>query len=427
MTAQLGSTTDPKALIPGEPSAVEADADNLDTHATTLAAVADGLAAVQTPSWSGSASDAFYEAFDPEAANWNQATESFTAAGSDVRDYAGDLRTAQGEADRAIRLWARGDVKTATARAAYTEAVAEMDNSGARRMVGPFFDPGEALRNQAGQVLADAREQLTEDAARLKDALAAESGGGDDTPAWLAAAAASYGDSTEKLLYGTEHDTEFGDYDDTDKSGPSAKATLAELGISVDANLFETGTQGTTELGDLTLRGSTTVSVGAGGDATLSITSGGLEASVEGHVGLKVNAEGEVTIGDFTGRGGVEATAGATGEAQLDIGPDGAQLELEGVVGGQVEGDAALELSGVEAGVEGGVAAGAGGGADVNASWEDGKITIGGKLTAVLGVGGSLGGNVTIDPEEIKDDLGGYLEDQKDGFVRSLQAWAWHR
>lgn len=317
-------------------------------------------------------------------------------------------------------------MQTAIARAAYTKAVAEFDNSGARRMVGPFFDPGQALRNQAEQVLADARRQLEEDAARLEEALAGESGADEDAPSWLAAAAASYGDNTDKVLRGTEHDREIGDYDDTDK-GPSANATLAELGISVEANLFEVGAEGQTQLGDLTLQGSTEVSIGAGSDASLSITSDGLEASVEGYVGLKANADGTVTIGEFEGRGSVEGVAGAVAEGQLTIGPDGAELTVEAQAGVSVEGEVGVDISGVGAGVEAELAAGVGGEVDLNASVEDGKITIDGKLTAVLGVGGGFGYNVTVDPGEIKDDVTGSFEDQKDGFVDSLKSWGSRR
>jgi hypothetical protein len=44
------------------------------------------------PRWSGSAADAFWAAFAPQAANWYQVCDSFSGGANELRAYAGELR-----------------------------------------------------------------------------------------------------------------------------------------------------------------------------------------------------------------------------------------------------------------------------------------------------------------------------------------------
>lgn len=425
MTNQLGSTTDPTALIPGDPSAVDGDADQLDRDGRALANVADGLAGVRIPTWSGAAANAFWAKFDPEAANWYRARDSFSAGANDLRTYAGELRAAQREAEQAIQLWASGEWKTAQAHAAWSAAVREVAAEDMAR-IRPFYDPGEALRRQAEQVLAEARKRLDEAAARLRTQLVGESGGDEHAPGWLiksAVAAEAHLDGLgdqEANRHTKLYDREFGDYEKSDEDGPRARVDLAEWDIGVEANLFDVGAAGQTQLGDLTLRGSTEVTVGAQAEASLTLSSDGLDLEAGGRVGLTVTADGSAIIGPVEVDASGELMTGAEGSVEASVGPTGVEAVAEFQAGVSVSADGGIEVAGTRAAVEGEVAAGLGAEFDGNASFEDGKLKIGGKVVAVLGIGGGFGYQFEVDVGEVVESVKDFGHEE----ANSLLSWA---
>nr|WP_239071890.1 hypothetical protein [Amycolatopsis sp. SID8362] len=59
--AELGQTTDPKALIPGDPPAIYENARVLAARANSALAAGDALKRIDTGAWRGPASDKFHE------------------------------------------------------------------------------------------------------------------------------------------------------------------------------------------------------------------------------------------------------------------------------------------------------------------------------------------------------------------------------
>ncbi|MGH3757593.1 putative T7SS-secreted protein [Actinophytocola sp.] len=435
MTSQLGSTTDPKALIPGEPSTVDGDADALGREGDALANVADGLVDVRVPSWSGSAANAFWDAFGPEAANWYRASDSFSAGANDLRNYAGELRAAQREAGEAIELWAKGEWKTAQAHEAWTLATRDLRED-APELSRPFYDPGLPLREQAQQVLTDARKRLDEAASTLRTRLVENSGGGEQAPGWLlksAVAADAHLDGLGDTTVGYDkpgadpeelYRRELGDYDEDEPGGPHAQVNLAEWELGVEANLFEHTNEGETQLGDLTLQGSTEVKLGVEADASLTLSSEGLDVEAGGRVGLSVTADGSATIGPVEVDASGELEAGAEASAQASVGPTGAEVNAEFQAGVSVNAEGGVEVAGTRAAVEGEAAVGLGAEFDGEAGFEDGKLKIGGKMVAVLGVGGGFGYEFEVDVAGIAESVKDYGEEQAEGFKESLFHWA---
>ena len=64
--AELGSTSDPKALIPGEPEQVMQTVAGFQRYGDALITAGNGLRCITTDGWQGEASDAFRSWFDGE-------------------------------------------------------------------------------------------------------------------------------------------------------------------------------------------------------------------------------------------------------------------------------------------------------------------------------------------------------------------------
>ncbi|WP_244199722.1 putative T7SS-secreted protein [Amycolatopsis thailandensis] len=181
--AELGQTTDPKALIPGDPPAVYENARVLEARASSAGAVGDALKRIDTGGWRGPASDRFHEDHQTEVPRWMQADDSLDNAAQALTAYADTLAWAQGQAAEAIAQWQRGDTATEQAEQAYDRAVADAQTRtranaerGDPTVVQPpaFTDPGEAHRQAARDILKRARRQLAEAGDRCTEALRVE-------------------------------------------------------------------------------------------------------------------------------------------------------------------------------------------------------------------------------------------------------------
>src|SRR5512138_3364666 len=72
--AELGETSDPRRLVPGDPAAVAGTATALRARAAALAEAGAGLERIGTvDGWSGPAGDAFRAKFRGQPGNWRQA------------------------------------------------------------------------------------------------------------------------------------------------------------------------------------------------------------------------------------------------------------------------------------------------------------------------------------------------------------------
>lgn len=166
MTAELGQTQDPKALVPGDAAALHQTAENLTTYGDGLHNAGQGLNRIDTTSgWSGPAADAFRAVFHGEPAKWLDAGDAFHTAAGALQSYAGTLTWAQSQAADAIRLWNQGQAATDAAVAAHAQAVKDAQTqamaSGSLPVpMLPFADPGAGKRSAAEEMLHRARGQL---------------------------------------------------------------------------------------------------------------------------------------------------------------------------------------------------------------------------------------------------------------------------
>jgi len=155
--AELGETSDPRALVPGSPDALTTTAQSLLAYGDVLVEAGEGLAKIDTENgWRGDAGDAFRDRFHGQPARWTEAGNEFHAAANALYDYLHTLRAAQQRAAEAISQFARGESATTTAKNAHDRQVTEARGKGDTTEI-PFNDPGEADRAAARATLDTAR------------------------------------------------------------------------------------------------------------------------------------------------------------------------------------------------------------------------------------------------------------------------------
>ncbi|QUC55854.1 hypothetical protein IOD14_03095 [Streptomyces sp. A2-16] len=155
--AQLGETSDPRALVPGSPDSLTTTAQALLAYGDVLIEAGEGLAKVDTEDgWRGPAGDAFRDRFHGQPARWTEAGKEFHTAANALYDYLHTLRAAQQRAAEAIAQYARGEAATTNARNAHDRQVGEARGRGDNTEI-PFDDPGEADRAAARAALDTAR------------------------------------------------------------------------------------------------------------------------------------------------------------------------------------------------------------------------------------------------------------------------------
>jgi Bacterial toxin 28 len=173
MAAELGQTSDPKALVPGDVGAVAGTMWAMRSYGDSLHEAGTGLARIDTEQgWRGKAADQFRSHFEGEPGRWLEAGDCFHDAADALDAYASTLQWAQREAGEAIRLWNEGESATAKARADHAQAVQQAEQEAANKTAQgvpttptniPFTDTGEASREAARHRLENARRQLAND------------------------------------------------------------------------------------------------------------------------------------------------------------------------------------------------------------------------------------------------------------------------
>ncbi|TCP57072.1 hypothetical protein EV191_1011024 [Tamaricihabitans halophyticus] len=191
MAAELGQSENPKDLVPGEPAGVQQQGSQLAQRGAQVSAVGSALGQVKVAGWEGAAAQAFNGKFAEEPPKWSKAGEALTNASKVVNEFGGVLEWAQGQAAEAIELWRQGEAATAKAKADHAAAVAKnlvLSTLGDPRAkaVPPFNDPGEALRQQARELLERARAQLAEADAATSSALSGLREQASNVPGWVA-------------------------------------------------------------------------------------------------------------------------------------------------------------------------------------------------------------------------------------------------
>ncbi|AYC38990.1 putative T7SS-secreted protein [Streptomyces griseorubiginosus] len=188
----LGETEDPRELIHGSAGALRERAGHLRKFAAAFENVGQGMRSLDPGEWRGRAADAFRAKFDVQPKQWLTAADACTAAAGALESYAETVSWAQERARAAIETYRAA--QDASRRAADTyEAQVSAYNQAADRYnataeaggdpgVKPtkpsdFVDPGTAGREEAQEILAQARSQRTDaaDEARRKVAAALQS------------------------------------------------------------------------------------------------------------------------------------------------------------------------------------------------------------------------------------------------------------
>ena len=191
---ELGETRDPRALIPGQPDAIDRNVVAIRGRGDALAEAGTGLAAVDAHAWQGEAGDRFREHFSYEPPRWLRAADAFEATARALDGYSGTLRWAQGQAAEAIRLWDEGEEATRQARAAHDRSIADAEAQNRANAaagvptvvtVAPFTDPGEQKRQAAQQILGTARQQAREAADWAAGVIRAQGDDAPEEPGWL--------------------------------------------------------------------------------------------------------------------------------------------------------------------------------------------------------------------------------------------------
>jgi hypothetical protein len=407
---QLGETKDPKKLIPGEVGHVRANVTELDDENSRITGLHQVFGRISTPGWSGGLALAAYETKrDAELKKWSAFEDLLEAASSALATYAGALSSAQSRAQDAIDKWEAGERATDAAVTAYNDAVKRYNAASCAPPSpfgqpqlrpgppGPFHDPGQALRDEAEQILEDARKALDEAGSAAIEALGGLEGGkteGSDD--WFGASGEAEG---PKFSWKFWEDT-FGNKDKDDEDSPF-KLSLGKLKGEVHVYQAEGKWEDYYGKFHANADGSVTL-LGADGSAEATIDKDGVRINADGTVSI-VKAEGGIHGEYGIAEGGLkgEALVGARGEGHVDFGKTGAHAGGELFAGGRVSGTVEGDVGGIggEGTAEGWAGIGIEGDADLG--YDDGKITIGAHGGAAVLLGGKLGGEVTIDVPKV--------------------------
>jgi hypothetical protein len=399
---ELGQTGDPRALIPGEPDVVEADVAALARHARRAEQVGQGLRRVDVGRWKGAAGGGFAAAWANEPVKWLKVADTISATTSALTGYAGTLRWAQEQAGGAVQLWNQGAAETARAFARYQVSATE---SAARdEPIGPFVDPGEPYRQQARAQLARAREQLLragEQAARAIHGLPVGTPGrglrsGGTLNALVDAVTEGWTTTGQVARYGPKAGA---------ASSISRGGKLAELKVYAQAGGATWAGAG--RAGPLSASGVAGFEIGAQAGVAASLGKNGLTAKAEVSTAARAALEGHLDYGRYGVYTRATGSAGLEANASVRAGKDGVSLALGASAGlrGGVAGGAELGGIAVGATAEGWVGAGAKADYGIERD-KNGAYHLRATAGAALGVGGAVGFEVTVDPEQVEQTVG---------------------
>ncbi|MFD2421291.1 putative T7SS-secreted protein [Amycolatopsis pigmentata] len=459
MAAELGESTDPRDLIPGDPGRIAADLRSLVGTIRGIEGVGSGLGRIDPAQWTGQASSSFRAAFGAEPPKWAKAVDQLGQGARSLADYGDVLTWAQGRAQQAIELYTQARAASRTAAAQYREQAGSGDPP-----MTPFSDPGQEGARNAKAILADARQKLEHAGGEVASALALEPDGkggfilkkkenefgadhrktkkvwDPEQKKWVDKDPGGW----QKGKYGSSYKKEFGDPADG-LLGDKIEGTLKALGIDVPEKTWKASANvdvahgsldGKFHSGPFSGNGKLEGSVlGAGAEAHATASALGVNAGASAEAYLaKGSAEGEVKFGDHTKlTGSGEALVGAKAEAQGSAGWTGIQGGAEAFAGAKASGDVGAEVAGVGAGAHGEAWAGAGAEASGQLGMgSDGKFHVGGSVGLGLGLGAKVGVNVSVDPGEVVDtatDVGKDIGHAASGVTGAVSGGAksvWH-
>ncbi|WP_157985244.1 putative T7SS-secreted protein [Lentzea terrae] len=163
---ELADATNATELIAGEPGEITAAATAMATLGDAMTLAGEGLAAIETSSWTGQAADNFRARISDKPKQWLDAGTGLQEMSAALVQYRLVLDSSQSEAGRALHMWQGAREATRKAVTEHNQRV-EVYNRvvDAGQDPGPrpvYSDPGEAGRKQAEQMLEDARRRVTD-------------------------------------------------------------------------------------------------------------------------------------------------------------------------------------------------------------------------------------------------------------------------
>lgn len=208
--SELGTTNDPRALVPGDAGTLNDTAQLLGSYGDMLTEAGTGLQRIDTSDgWSGTAADGFRKAFHGQPGKWVEAGGCFHTAAQAVDTYITTLTWAQAQAADAIREYDDGQAATKQAQADHTRAVQQAQSqaaaSGTPAPNIPFTDPGAAKRQAAQQLLDRARKQLTDVGNTAADAVDKARDKAPPKPGWLSQLGSGLENFAGSALHGLEN------------------------------------------------------------------------------------------------------------------------------------------------------------------------------------------------------------------------------
>ncbi|MFD7293993.1 putative T7SS-secreted protein [Streptomyces sp. NPDC059897] len=213
---ELDETVEPGELIHGSPGDLRESADHLAKFGKAFESTGQALRKIATGEWSGAAGDSFREKFDAHPKRWLTAADACQDAASALHAYADTVEWARKQAAVAVQTWRAAEQRSEQARAAYEreqQAMWDYKLSGslgaeqgpAPKDPGAFDDPGEAGRQEAREILDEARGQRTSAAADARSKVLEASKGAPDAPGMGTQLMSAVGDYTKSGIVSTEH------------------------------------------------------------------------------------------------------------------------------------------------------------------------------------------------------------------------------
>lgn len=420
--AELGATSDPKALIVGDKTAVAEQATAILDEHRRIAGLLDTIEGVAIPTWEGGLGKTRY-LYDEgvEAEKFETYRDTLKSVSTSLNTYADALGTALDRAQTAIDRWNEGEALTKKAlddhNAAVTAHNQRVDAHNAKIKtglpVGPidseppgrFVDPGEEVRQEAQEILSDARDQLNSSGnSTIKP----------ETPAWAGSETGASAESEGvfgalgKILGGVL-DTKS---DDLSKAGASGElkgfeispdGTIQLFDASGEAHEFkiEGGYEG--EVGDVEFAADGSLILNSvSGEAIGKIDKDGLHLGVGAHQ-RSVEVTGDLSMKDGYLTMGAHSYAyvGSDAEASLEVDKDGVDAGFDLFSGAKAGVDGSWGFGGIKVGLGAEGHAGTGASGDANYGWKDGTLTFGFSAGAAEGVGGKVMPSVELDFPEM--------------------------
>ncbi|MBM7055519.1 hypothetical protein [Streptomyces durocortorensis] len=209
-----------------------------------------------------------------------------------------------------------------------------------------------------------------------------------------------------------------------DLTGPGAEFTMTgpkygkEGSVKAAADLFHGTAEGSLTNGQWKLSGVGDIYGGARATANYGFTQEGLVAKAEASAGIRALAEGRAEYGPYAGAyGRVEGFAGGEGAASLKVTKEEVTLGAKAFAGARGGIAGGVEVAGI--GIGGTAEAWKGAGAEAWVGWKKdentGAYTFGWDAGLAPGAGGSLGMEITVDPDKVAKSAGAAADAVGDG------------